>query len=336
MTIPSHTAQLFCTTIFGLCDYPAVTPNTISFPSPKPVANRPVPSSQTPIQIVHISDIHVDLSYEVGANYNCTKNICCRPYTSADAPGNNSYPAGPNGEHTCDSPASLEESLYNAIETIAPDAAFTMITGDIVEGAVWLTTQDEVTNDLQDAYGRMSGLKLVYGTVGNHDSNPVNSFPPAAVSTTLTSQWVYDTLSSLWITWIGSSAAAVADTNPGAYSTAYPSNTTGKLRVISINTNMYYKENFWLYETTMEQDPSGQLAWLVKELQAAEDAGERVYILGHMPMGSGDALHDGSNYFDQIINRYEATIAALFFGTAPSPLLHCLHKTPFVTLSHTL
>ncbi|MCJ1333221.1 hypothetical protein MMC10_009915 [Thelotrema lepadinum] len=314
MTIPSHTSQLFCTTIFGLCDYPAVTAETISFPSPKPVVNRPIPSTQDPIQIVHISDIHVDLSYEVGSSYNCTKNICCRPYTSAEAPGNNSYPAGPYGEHTCDSPASLEESLYNAIETIAPNAAFTMFTGDVVEGAVWLTTQIEVTNDLQNAYGKMSGLNLVYAAVENHDSNPVNSFPPAAVSTTLTNQWVYDTLSSLWETWIGTSAAAMADENPGAYSTVYPGNTTGKLRVISFDTNMYYKENFWLYETTMEQDPSGQLAWLVQELQAAEDAGERVYILGHMPMGSGDALHDGSNYFDQIINRYEATIAALFFG----------------------
>jgi sphingomyelin phosphodiesterase len=27
-------------------------------------------------------------------------------------------------------------------------------------------------------------------------------------------------------------------------------------RTISINTNMYYKENFWLYESTMETDRS--------------------------------------------------------------------------------
>ena len=148
----------------------------------------------------------------------------------------------------------------------------------------------------------------------NHDAAPVNSFPPAAVDTTITSQWVYDTLSSLWKTWIGSAASATADTNPGAYSVLYPG---GNLRIISINTNMYYKENFWLYESTMETDPSGQLAWLVNELQAAEDAGERVYIIGHMPMGAGDAFHDGSNYFDQIVNRYDATIAALFFGKSP-------------------
>lgn len=33
-----------------------------------------------------------------------------------------------------------------------------------------------------------------------------------------------------------------------------------------------------------------------------------------MPMGSADALRDGSNYFNQVIDRYSATIAALFFG----------------------
>lgn len=64
----------------------------------------------------------------------------------------------------------------------------------------------------------------------------------------------------------------------------------------------------------MEFDPDGQLAWLVSELQAAETAGQRVFIIGHMPLGTNDALHDGSNYLGQILNRYDATIAALFFG----------------------
>lgn len=75
----------------------------------------------------------------------------------------------------------------------------------------------------------------------------------------------------------------------------------------------------------METDPGGQLAWLVTELQSAEDAGERVYIIGHMPMGAGDAFYDGSNYFDQIVNRYEATIAALFFGRLPISSVSIMH-----------
>jgi sphingomyelin phosphodiesterase len=202
--------------------------------------------------------------------------------------------------------------MYAAIQELVPNAAFTIFTGDVVEGAVWLVNETEVTNDLNDVYNtRMpSYLNLVYGVVGNHDAAPVNSFPPADIDTTISSQWAYDTLASDWTQWIGSTAATTVQ-DYGAYSVKYPD---GNLRIISFNTNLYYKENFWLYEKTMETDPSGQLAWLVNELDAAETAGERVWLLGHMPMGSGDAFHDASNYFNQIVQRYDATIAALFYG----------------------
>ncbi|KAG9952538.1 acid sphingomyelinase, partial [Aureobasidium melanogenum] len=312
MKIGSHTAKLFCGTIFGLCDYPAVTPYTVSFPSAKPAgAARPPPSGKTPLKVVHYSDIHVDLSYETGANYNCTKNICCRPYTNADAPGNTQFPAGAYGNNKCDSPRILEQSMYNAIKSLVPDAAFSLFTGDVVEGAVWLVNQTEVTADLNNAYSLMNTLGMpIYGVVGNHDAAPVNSFPPAAVDTTISSQWVYDTLSTAWTKWIGSAAATEAD-KFGAYSVKNPNT---NLRIISFNSNLYYKQNFWLYEEPMETDPSGQLAWLVSELDAAEKAGERVWLTGHMPMGSGDTFHDASNYFNQIVTRYSATISAQFYG----------------------
>lgn len=72
MDIPSTTAVLFCSTVFGLCDYPDVNEYTVDFPSAKPSnAARPASSGEAPLQIVHISDIHVDLSYEVGAKYVC-------------------------------------------------------------------------------------------------------------------------------------------------------------------------------------------------------------------------------------------------------------------------
>lgn len=325
MSIGSHSSQLFCITFFGLCDFPPVTPYTVPFPSAKPATQRPAVSGKTPIKIVHFSDIHVDHEYEVGANTNCTKPICCRPYTSADAPGNNSSPAGEYGNYKCDAPVSLEESMYAAIKEVAPDAVASLFTGDIVEGAVWLVNSTGNIADINDAYSRMSGLNNLFATTGNHESAPVNSFPPKAVGVT-TSQWVYNALSTNWIPFIGSTAASSA-ASFGAYSTLLPGST---LRVISLNTNLYYKSNYWLYEATMEKDPSGQLAWLVTELQAAETAGQRVYIIGHMPMGSNDVLHDGSNYFNQITQRYSATIAALFFGKSIylGPFIYYLLITP--------
>ncbi|KAI5272000.1 sphingomyelin phosphodiesterase [Aureobasidium subglaciale] len=259
MTIGSHTAQLFRGTIFGLCDYPAVTPYTVQFPSAKPAgAVRPPSSGKTPLKVAHYSDIHVDLSYQVGANDNCTKNICCRPYTAL---------------MLVERPNSLT-SMYTAIKTLVPDAALSLFTGDVVEGTVWLVNQTEVTGDLNNAYSLIFTLGMpVYSVVGNHDVAPVNSFPPAAVDTTISSQW-----------WIGSAAATTAEY--GAYSIKNPNT---NLRVISFNKNLYYEQNFWLYEKTMETDPSGQLAWLVGELDPAEKAGERVWHTGHMPMGASSA-----------------------------------------------
>jgi sphingomyelin phosphodiesterase len=177
---------------------------------------------------------------------------------------------------------------------------------------VWLVSDTEVNNDLNSAYSNMAsklGMPL-FAATGNHDAAPVNSFPPNTINTTISSQYVYDALSADWKQWIGASAAAQAD-QYGAYSYKVPNL---NIKIISFNTNFYYKENFWLYEATLEYDPNGQLAWLVSELQAAETAGQRVYLIGHMPMGANDAFHDGSNYFGQILNRYDATISANFFG----------------------
>lgn len=310
MSIPSHTSQLFCITFFGLCPFPPVTPYTVPFPSPKPSALRPAVTGGEPIQIVHFSDIHIDPFYETGANYNCTKPICCRPYTASDAPGNTQFPAGPFGNTKCDAPVSLEDSMYAAIKQIAPNAAFTLFTGDIVHHAVWLTNQTQNVKDINDAYTRMSGLPPVYGTIGNHESSPSNAFPPKALNNN-DNQWVYDAISTDWSQWIGEVSAQKVD-SIGAYSVV-----TGNLRVISLNTNMYYEGNYWMYEKNMEIDPNGQFAWLVSELQEAENAGQRAYIIGHMPMGVGDAFRDGSNYYNQIVSRYSATIAATFFGMSP-------------------
>lgn len=151
-------------------------------------------------------------------------------------------------------------------------------------------------------------VNIVYGTVGNHEQSPVNAFQPQSVGTNAT--WIYNLLSSIWTRWTGSQTANTIS-QIGAYSTKVPGR---NLRIISINTNLYYKMNFWMYQRKMEVDPDGQFTWLVGELDAAEKAGERVYIIGHMPMGTSDAFYDASNYFDQITNRYAGTIAGMFFG----------------------
>jgi sphingomyelin phosphodiesterase len=200
--------------------------------------------------------------------------------------------------------------MLAAIESLHPNVAFTIFTGDVVAHDLWLVNENEAQTDLNTTYADMRGLTLVYPALGNHDMAPVNAFPPAAIDTTITAQWAYDTMSADWLTWIGAGAAKSVD-DYGSYSVLYPGT---KLRVISFNSIFYYTLNFWMYEEPMEIDPSGQLAWLVSELQAAETAGERVWLISHVPSGVGDFFHDYSNYFDQIVQRYEATISGLFYG----------------------
>lgn len=48
-------------------------------------------------------------------------------------------------------------------------------------------------------------------------------------------------------------------------------------------------------------DPNGVIAFAVQQLQAAEDAGTRAWIIAHMPPSSGDAFHDQVNMFHSMV-----------------------------------
>ena len=50
--------------------------------------------------------------------------------------------------------------------------------------------------------------------------------------------------------------------------------------------------------STGRPDPNGILAFLVSQLQAAEDAGLRAWIIGHMPPGVEDTFDDQVSFPD--------------------------------------
>lgn len=67
----SHSQQVFCEALFGLCPQPPIINYTVPIPKPKPAcATRPRPSGQDPIYVVHLSDLHVDSKYTPGLSYN--------------------------------------------------------------------------------------------------------------------------------------------------------------------------------------------------------------------------------------------------------------------------
>lgn len=159
----------------------------------------------------------------------------------------------------------------------------------------------------------MNTLGTLYGAVGNHEASPVNEFPPPTVPQTnaTTEQYVYDAIAAGLTPSLGLSTAKKLDTNSGSYSIVHP---RSNLKIISINTMFWMKENFWLYSATMSLDPAGVLEFLASELQGSEACGQRVWIIGHIAPGLTDSLYDYSASFDELVQRYHGTIAAMFWG----------------------
>ena len=153
--------------------------------------------------------------------------------------------------------------MYAAIASMVTDHEFTLFTGDLVEGAEWQLTSEEIINDMNDVHYRMDmgGLKLVYPAVGNHESDPVNSFPAQSVVTDGSYQYIYATLAADSEQWIGPTAADEVRNNYGSYSIIHPGS---NLKIISINTQFWMRVNFWVFATgngtDMVRDPNGYFA----------------------------------------------------------------------------
>ncbi|THU98984.1 sphingomyelin phosphodiesterase [Dendrothele bispora CBS 962.96] len=309
-----QTAGRLCDALFGFCSSNVSTPFTVPLPPPKANNAPPVPPSERrePFQVVHISDVHIDREYTVGAEANCTKTICCRNFP--DQAGRNiTEPAEPNGNHNCDSPISLADSMLEAVNDINPK--FVIFTGDVVDHANWLSNQLDVTNDLEEFNADLL-LKVntqVFPSLGrHHDSSPVNAFARKTSMTANDSQWVFDLESAGWEQWIGNQASDQVRHDSGSYAALVPET---NLVILSVNTQYWYKQNFWLYDSDeFQPDPNDVLAFMVGQLQAAEDAGQKVWVIGHIPLGSEDIMEDQSNYYDQILQRYKDTIVGQFFG----------------------
>ncbi|KAF8528594.1 Metallo-dependent phosphatase-like protein [Gautieria morchelliformis] len=300
------------------------------FAKPKP-ANATAPASSKKAQnlrVLHVSDFDF---------------LCCRPGGSNFAlpPGQFSLPAPRFGAYDCDTPWNLAGAVLHAIGPLtgtgsgvanASDVghgqskakttppAFTVFTGD-------LTSHDN-DNQLSRAYVEYvesavySGFKAylgggpVYAAMGNHDTWPQafdapHSIQPEQLANQF--EWNYGHLADLWQTegWISEEVANVSKATYSAYSTVTPQG----LKIITMNTDFWYNDNFI---NTTNPDVSGMLRFVTDELQAAEDSGQRVWILGHVlpgALGRHRRSPNGPNLFYQIIDRFSPhVIANVFMG----------------------
>ena len=313
------------------CDYPAVTPLVPSdwFPKLKPAdaADRcPEPSGKR-VKVLHMSDFHLDPRYKVGSEGNCTSDLCCRSNAENDdiAKGSISYPAPLYGAYECDTPYDLGLAALQAIAPLTGTSkenplAWTVYTGDLVSHDPQTELSRLYTEYAEDSIYYMFSKYLtgpLFPVLGNHDTNPEAIDAPHSLPGPLGMQmsWNYNHVAGLWQQhgWISSAAASEARLHYGAYSIK---NHYG-LRMITFNTDFWYHSNYLNYINMTNPDVSGTFKFMIQELQAAEDAGERVWIFGHVLSGwdGSNPLNNPTNLFYQIVDRYSPhVIANVFFG----------------------
>ncbi|XP_019384102.1 PREDICTED: sphingomyelin phosphodiesterase, partial [Crocodylus porosus] len=207
----------------------------------------------------------------------------------------------------CDLPLHTLESLLAQLGSAGPfELAYW--TGDIPAHNVWQQSRADQLRALRTITALLRkhlGTLPVYPAVGNHEAVPVNSFPPPYVHGNRSSAWLYDAMAEAWQGWLP--PAALETLRVAGF---YTLRIRPGLRLVSLNMNFCSDANFWLLINST--DPAGQLQWLVGILAGAEAAGEKVHIIGHIP--PAHCMRSWSWNYYSIVNRFESTIVAQFFG----------------------
>ncbi|WWD17604.1 hypothetical protein CI109_102045 [Kwoniella shandongensis] len=297
---------------------------------PKPSdARPPIPKGTDRIKILHMSDFHVDPRYATGSEGNCTSGLCCRrgnPVASLEDGFTPSVPAPRFGYFLCDTPWALGAAAVQAIPVLTGTDSndvfnMTIFTGDLVSHDPYYQLSEgyiEYTETaLYDLWKQtLNPSTPLYAAIGNHDSYQQAFDSPSTLSGKLKKQfsWNYDHLAKLWQKegWIDHEAAGLAKRHYGAYSVQH----APTLKIITLNTDLWYRANIFAFINSTQSDNFGFLKFLAEELQECEDKGSRAYVVGHVLSGwdGSNPLPGPTDAFYQIVDRYSHIIAGLFWG----------------------
>uniref|UniRef100_A0A0N5AF90 Sphingomyelin phosphodiesterase n=1 Tax=Syphacia muris TaxID=451379 RepID=A0A0N5AF90_9BILA len=286
---------------------PARKPQVKPWPTPAP--NKPT------MRILHLSDIHVDRHYAVGSEAECEEHhpfyeFCCLEFPN-ERPTTPAVPAGKWGmPYKCDIPYITFESLIKQISE-REKVDYIYITGDMEAHNIWDYTREDTManlNNISSVIHKYFPKTPIFEAIGNHEGVPMDAIAAHGMEEydKRGPQWLYNTLANNWKPYL--TDAAVETVNRASYSIKLKP----KLKLISINT--VYCSMMNLYNYMNQKDPDGTLKWLITELLASEQAKEKVHIISHIPPGVSYCLKGWSHNFYRIVNRFENTIAAMFFG----------------------
>ncbi|KDR09868.1 Sphingomyelin phosphodiesterase [Zootermopsis nevadensis] len=280
---------------------------------PKPEANK-IDNKKADVKdadsltVIHMTDIHHDPIYLVGGNTACGQPMCCRSVQGS--PPNEEAAAGYWGDNRgCDIPLHHFVATLQQVKAAHQNIDFIYITGDFVDHAVWdssVQTNIGVITNITNQLKNHLPNTIVYPVLGNHEPSPLNVFAPHYITDEkVSTKWLYELIADLWSVWLPPDARETILRGGFYTAVAKPG-----FRIIGLNNNVCTTENWWMNHNPKDQD--GQLQWLADTLLQAEEDGEKVHILGHIP--SDRCMRTWSREFHRIIDRFENTVTAIFNG----------------------
>ncbi|KRT82259.1 Calcineurin-like phosphoesterase, partial [Oryctes borbonicus] len=239
----------------------------------------------------------------------CGLPVCC---TANTVPTNPEDAAGFWGDYRdCDSPLHAIDDALDHIATQHRDLDFVYYTGDIINHRGWGTSFSSNTEDMTLILDRLDAAfpnVPVYPALGNHEPHPLNVFAPLEIQDeAFSTQWLFDLSAQLWERWLDEDALATV--RRGGYYTilARPG-----FRIVVLNSNVAYTMNWWLIYDDV--DPYGQLQWLADTLYKAEQNGEKVHILSHVPSSDSTCYAVWSREYRRVLERFAGTVTGAFNG----------------------
>jgi len=290
---------------------------TVELPSdPKPPVEEPMlpPEGSPSKKILHLTDVHIDLSYMEGAEAACGLPMCCMNTSGLAA--SEETAAGYWGDYRCDVPMwTIQNMLENIRDQHGSEIDYIMITGDFPPHDVWKQSRD---SNLMSSRTFLDLVKAafpdtqIFPSIGNHEPYPCNILPGSTSGVEGSEHspgWLLDELSEYYSTWLPQEQLEMFR-QTAAYS-FQPPDRPG-FRILSIPSPLCLNYNFFIFMDF--SDPGNMLAWMTSELLKAEQAGERVHILSHVPAGNHECLGGWGREYAKIINRFENTVVAQFHG----------------------
>lgn len=245
----------------------------------------------------HVTDFHYDHTY-------MTSQLSCNARVDSPAP---------LGNYWCDSPWQLVTQTIDAMATYPQDVDFVLWTGDTVahisNDQLTESINMDLIQNLTNAIRQRFPYTPVYPAFGNHDYYPTSQFPAI-------SNYIYNHTAHLWRDWI-IEEEQLKNFRKGGYYTRLIQSSGGRLRMVVLNTNLYYISD---KATPGMHDPTGQLHWFQSVLVHARNHGEKVILAAHIPPGVHTPRgvlwyqEEFVEPFSKLLRDYSDVIKAMHFG----------------------